>query len=68
MFFFGPSVGTVAQRVHLFIQNQEPGPQGPGQSSMALPVKNASCFGALEHWSTGVLECWKKREPEFQLG
>jgi hypothetical protein len=25
---------------------------------MALPVKIASCFGALEYWSTGVLEYW----------
>jgi hypothetical protein len=31
---------------------------------MALPVKIVSCFGALEHWSIGVLE---KAKPEFQL-
>ena len=37
---------------------------GPGQSPMALPVKIASCFGVLE---LGVLECWQKRKPEFQL-
>jgi hypothetical protein len=34
---------------------------------MALPVKIASCFGVLEYWSTGVLECWQKRKPSFQL-
>ena len=26
--FFGPSIASVAQRVHLFIQNREPGVQG----------------------------------------
>jgi hypothetical protein len=28
VFFFGSSVATVAQRVHLFIQNRKPGAQG----------------------------------------
>ena len=28
VFFFGSSIATVAQRVHLFIQNRKPGAQG----------------------------------------
>jgi hypothetical protein len=30
---------------------------GPGHSLMALPVQMRALLG---HWSTGVLECWKK--------
>ncbi len=32
---------------------------------MFSPVKIASFFGVLEHWSIGVLT--KKRKPKFQL-
>jgi hypothetical protein len=35
---------------------------GPGQISMALPVKEASGFGVLEYWSDG-----KNQRPNFNM-
>ena len=31
---------------------------------MALPVQERT---VLEYWSIGVLECWQKRKPEFNV-
>jgi hypothetical protein len=54
-----------------FIQHRKPGPWGQstipsrgGQNTMALPVQVRTL---LEYWSIGVLECWQKQKPEFNL-